>query len=79
MTGGYAYRGRALPALAGAIFFSDYCRGWLRSFRWDGTRASDLREWSVGTLGSVTSFGEDGERELHVLTHEGRIWKLAPR
>jgi hypothetical protein len=79
VTGGYAYRGRAMPALAGTIFFSDYCRGWLRSFRWDGARASELREWDVGTMGSVSSFGEDGERELYVVTHEGRIWKLAPR
>ncbi len=79
VTGGYAYRGRSIPGLAGTIFFSDYCRGWLRSFRWDGARASDLREWSVGTLGSVTSFGQDAEGELYVLTHEGRIWKLAGR
>jgi len=79
ITGGYAYRGKAMPALAGTIFFSDYCRGWLRSFRWDGTRATETREWSVGTLGSVTSFGEDAEGELYVLTHEGRIWKLAGR
>ena len=79
ITGGYAYRGKAMPALAGTIFFSDYCRGWLRSFRWDGSRATETREWSVGTLGSVTSFGEDAEGELYVLTHEGRIWKLAGR
>jgi glucose/arabinose dehydrogenase len=79
VTGGYAYRGAAIPALAGTIFFSDYCRGWLRSFRWDGVRASELREWNVGALGSVTSFGEDQAGELHVLTHEGRIWKLAAR
>jgi glucose/arabinose dehydrogenase len=79
VTGGYAYRGQAIPNLAGTIFFSDYCRGWLRSFRWDGSHASELREWSVGTLGSVTSFGEDAQRELYVVTHEGRIWKLAAR
>jgi hypothetical protein len=30
-----------------------------------------------GTLGSVTSFGEDRDGELYVVTHEGRIWKLA--
>ncbi len=77
VTGGYAYRGRAMPQHAGVIFFSDYCRGWLRSFRWDGARASDLREWNVGTLGSVSSFGEDAVRELYVVTHEGRIWRLA--
>ena len=79
VTGGYAYRGRAMPALQGTIFFSDYCRGWLRSFRMDGSRASELREWSVGSLGSVSSFGEDAAGELYVVTHEGRIWRLAPR
>jgi glucose/arabinose dehydrogenase len=78
VTGGYAYRGSALRGLGGTIFYSDYCRGWLRSFRWDGTRASESREWDVGSLGSVTSFGEDGKGELYVVTHEGRIWKLAP-
>ncbi len=78
VTGGYTYRGRTMPHLAGAIFFSDFCSGWLRSFRWDGAHASDLREWNVGTLGSVASFGEDAEHELYVITHEGRILKLAP-
>jgi glucose/arabinose dehydrogenase len=77
VTGGYAYRGNAMPALRGTIFFSDYCRGWLRSFRMDGERATELREWSVGSLGSVSSFGEDAAGELYVVTHEGRIWKLA--
>jgi glucose/arabinose dehydrogenase len=78
VTGGYAYRGRRMPQLAGTLFFSDFCGGWLRSFKWDGVRASDLREWNVGTLGSVASFGEDSEHELYVVTHAGRIWKLAP-
>ncbi len=65
-----------MPQLAGVIFFSDYCNGWLRSFRWDGTHATDLREWAVGDLGDVTSFGEDAEHELYVVAYEGRIWKL---
>jgi glucose/arabinose dehydrogenase len=79
ITGGYAYRGKAMPSLAGTIFFSDYCRGWLRSFRWDGAKASEIREWSVGTLGNITSFGEDADGEIYVLTHEGRIWRLAAK
>jgi len=78
VTGGHAYRGGALRGLAGTIFYSDYCRGWLRSFRWDGMRATESREWDVGSLGNVTSFGEDGEGELYVVTHGGRIWKLVP-
>jgi|KBSSwiStaDraftv2_1062776.scaffolds.fasta_scaffold330235_1 glucose/arabinose dehydrogenase len=79
VTGGYAYRGRALPALAGTIFYSDYCAGWLRSFRWKGGKASEQTAWNVGNLGSVSSFGEDAERELYVVGYEGKIWKLVAR
>jgi glucose/arabinose dehydrogenase len=82
VTGGYAYRGRALPELAGTIFYSDYCSGWLRSFRWKAGKASEPTQWNVGDagkLGSVSSFGEDAERELYVVAYEGKIWKLVPR
>src|SRR5262245_46407711 len=77
VTGGYAYRGRAMPDLAGTIFYSDYCAGWLRSFRWQDGRAVEQTQWDIGRLGSVTSFGEDADRELYVVTHEGRIWEPA--
>ncbi len=77
VTGGYAYRGQAMPALAGTIFFSDFCRGWLRSFRHEQGRVTDRTEWNVGSLGNVSSFGEDGAHELYVVTHSGRIWKLS--
>lgn len=78
VTGGYVYRGRAIPQVRGAYFFSDYCKGWLRSLRWVGGRAADLRQWQVGTLGSVTSFGEDAAGELYVTTQEGRLYRLDP-
>lgn len=78
VTGGIVYRGRAIPALRGAILFSDYCIGWLRSFRHENGRALDLREWRIPSLGAVTSFGEDAAREPYVVAHDGRIWKLVP-
>ena len=78
ITGGYAYRGRAMPDLAGTYFYSDYCSGWLRSFRWQSGHATEQVEWTVEKLGSVTSFGADSEGELYVVAHEGRIWKLEP-
>jgi glucose/arabinose dehydrogenase len=78
VTGGYAYRGHALPGLAGTIFYSDYCSGWLRSFRWKGGKAIEPTQWNVGKLGSVTSFGEDADHELYVVAYEGKIWKLVP-
>jgi hypothetical protein len=77
ITGGYVYRGSAWPELRGTYFFSDWCSGWLRSFRWRDGRATDLRQWRVGTLGRVTSFGEDGGGELLLTTSEGRLIRLA--
>jgi hypothetical protein len=78
ITGGYVYRGSAIPALRGHYFYSDYCNGWLRSFRWDGAQAVDRREWDVGSVGNVTSFGEDAAHELYLTSSNGRVYRLAP-
>ena len=79
ITGGAVYRGSRIPALAGAYVFSDYCSGWLRSFRYEDGRATDLREWNVENLGPVSSFGEDAQHELYVVQHaNGRVLRLVP-
>ncbi|MBA3622356.1 MAG: PQQ-dependent sugar dehydrogenase, partial [Euzebyales bacterium] len=76
VTGGYVYRGRALPALRGAYVFSDFCAGGLRALRpRDGqaARAVDL----PGKVSSVVSFGEDAAGELYVLSLDGPVYRLA--
>ncbi|HEX6748364.1 MAG TPA: PQQ-dependent sugar dehydrogenase [Longimicrobium sp.] len=78
ITGGYVYRGSAIPAVRGHYFYSDYCNGWLRSFRWDGAQAADPRQWDVGSIGNVTSFGEDMSHELYITTAGGRVLRIAP-
>lgn len=76
ITGGYVYRGR-IAGLRGHYFYSDFCRGWLRSVRLDAARAVvERREWDVGPLGNVTSFGVDGAGELYVLSTNGRVYRL---
>ena len=77
-TGGFVYRGTQMPALAGTYFYSDYCSGWLRSFRLVNGIATEPRDWPVGDLGSVLSFGEDSARELYVLSANGRVYRLVP-
>lgn len=75
ITGGFVYRGSAIAELAGTYFYADYCAGWVRSFRFNGT-ASEKRDWSLGSIGSITSFGEDADGELYLTTATGRVYKL---
>jgi glucose/arabinose dehydrogenase len=76
ITGGFVYRGAAIPEVQGNYFYSDYCSGWLRSFRLSGAAAVDRRDWPIGTIGNVTSFGIDGASELYVLASNGRVYRL---
>jgi hypothetical protein len=79
ITGGFVYRGASIPEVAGHYFYSDYCGGWLASLTGDATHPFAARRWSVPSVGNVTSFGEDGARELYVLTSAGTIYKLVKR
>ena len=78
VTGGYVYRGSGIPGLAGHYFYSDFCAGWLRSFRLAGGVALDHRQWSIGSIGSVPSFGEDAAGELYILSAGGTVYRLSP-
>ena len=77
VTGGFVYRGRAIPSIAGHYFYSDYCAGFLRSFRYDGGRVTDRREWQMDDIGNVVSFGEDAAGEVYILGESGRIFRFA--
>ena len=80
ITGGYVYRGAAMPALQGRYFFSDFCTGNLMSFRLQNGQASDIIGMAEATasLGQVSSFGRDGAGELYMLTLDGTVSKLVP-
>jgi glucose/arabinose dehydrogenase len=75
ITGGYVYRGTAIPELAGRYFYSDYCAGFLRSFLAVERSATEQREWAVAKVGQVVSFGQDAQGELYVITSNS-IWKI---
>jgi hypothetical protein len=67
VTGGYVYRGSAIPAIRGHYFYSDYCAGFLRSFRYASGVAVDQKDWGL-TMSSVASFGVDLAGELYVMS-----------
>ena len=80
VTGGYVYRGAALPQLQGRYFYADYCGAWVRSLRMEGGAVVEESEWpELGSRGLITSFGEDNAGELYLTTQEGRIYKIVPQ
>ncbi|MBT8487606.1 MAG: PQQ-dependent sugar dehydrogenase, partial [Gemmatimonadetes bacterium] len=78
VTGGYVYRGAALTELAGRYFFGDFCSGFVRSFRYQAGAAVDVQDHGVdlGTIGGLSSFGEDSAGELYLLDIEGVVYRL---
>ncbi len=75
VTGGYVYRGSAIPSLVGRYVFGDYGSGRIWSIPADtaptltvsGGFASGLR---------ITSFGRDQDGELYVVHYDGELYKL---
>ena len=73
-------RGSALPAVQGTYFYADFCVGLVRSFRYQNGQPTDQMEWpSLSPPGKLaTSFGEDAEGELYVMTQGGGLFKFIP-
>jgi glucose/arabinose dehydrogenase len=77
ITGGYVYRGATITELTGRYFYSDYCAGFVRSFRyWNGQVVEEV-DWNVPSVGRVISFGEDANREIYAITASNKIYRIA--
>ncbi|MEO5590638.1 MAG: PQQ-dependent sugar dehydrogenase [Gemmatimonadaceae bacterium] len=76
ITGGFVYRGAAIPELTASYFYADYCAGWVRSFRYSAGAVTEQRLWAVGSVGFLTSFGEDAAGELYVTSSNGRVYRI---
>lgn len=77
ITGGYVYRGTAIPALKGQYVFADFASGTV----WAAPATG--KSWTKSTLGDVSSpstFGEDEAGEIYVAEYgSGRILKITAR
>jgi hypothetical protein len=79
VTGGYVYRGAAIPSLHGTYFYADYCAGWIRSFRYQDGQVTGQTEWpSLSPGENITSFGEDALGEIYILTAQGGVYRIVP-
>jgi glucose/arabinose dehydrogenase len=73
--GGYVYRGTGIPSLTGTYLYGDYCSGEIRGFRFEnGEARGDALLIDSGL--NITSFGEDRNGEIYVLTQRGRIYRM---
>ena len=69
------YRGTDVPSLTGTYLYGDYCSGEIRGFRLKhGEAAGDALLIDSGL--NITSFGEDDDGEIYVITQRGRIYRL---
>lgn len=84
VTGGYVYRGGAIPFLQGTYFFADFCSNQIWSFRYDGNnltefqnRTSELAPGGGLSITSISSFGEDASGELYITDlNGGEVFKI---
>jgi glucose/arabinose dehydrogenase len=77
VTGGYVYRGAALPGLVGQYVFGDFISG--RVWAMDGPRAPRVRLTGVdGQVSQIASFGEDAAGELYVVSLAGSVYRIVP-
>ncbi len=89
VTGGYVYRG-PVAALQGHYLFGDFANQRIWSLRWDkssmatfdGTNYTRFSDWTdiietdQGSVGNVSSFGEDEEGNLYIVDYDGEIFRI---
>jgi glucose/arabinose dehydrogenase len=86
VTGGYVYRGSAIPDLVGTYFFADYCYAHIWSGKFVGgkltgivDRTAELAPQGGQALQWISSFGEDKDGELYICdVNDGEVFKIAP-
>jgi hypothetical protein len=84
ITGGYVYRGCAMPDMNGIYFFADYCSDHIKSFRYSPgsgiteftDRTTELDPAGATAITDITSFGEDAYGELYITDRNGEVFKI---
>jgi glucose/arabinose dehydrogenase len=74
ITGGYIYRGTALPELVGRYVYADYCSGLIWAL--DAGNPSAQPAIIIDSEHSISSFAELPDGELLVLTFSNAIFRL---
>jgi glucose/arabinose dehydrogenase len=73
VTGGYVYRGRAVPRLQGRYVYGDYCSGRI----WSVPATGGSPRVEPARVEGLSSFGESLSGELYAVSHSGTIYRFA--
>jgi len=79
ITGGYVYRGKALPELDGVYVYGDFDTGRIWGLREQDGKAvanAEMVDLKKSPKLNIAAFGEDPEGELYILAFDGRIHQL---
>jgi hypothetical protein len=88
VTGGYVYRGCAMPSLRGSYFFGDWggkvwsAKRGATSLMEVATRTTELLPTGQTSLGTLVAFGEDNLGELYYViwsSSAGAVYRIDPR
>jgi glucose/arabinose dehydrogenase len=75
VTGGYVYRGKAVPSMRGRYVYGDYCEGTIWSLRAVKGKLRGNRREPIN-VPELSSFGQDARGELYAVSLQGRVYRL---
>lgn len=78
ITGGYVYRGKAIPSFRGRYIYGDYCSGTVWSLRSSGGKLRSGPRREPFTVSNLSSFGEDAAGEIYATSLDGTVYRLSP-
>jgi hypothetical protein len=86
VTGGFVYRGCAMPDLQGRYFYSEFYTAFIHSFMGvSGGDAQDIQDHTAEldppgapAIDNVSSFGQDTRGELYIADYDGEIFRIVP-
>ena len=76
VTGGYVYRGSAIPSLVGAYIYGDYVSGRIWRITYDPVTGRPSPQLLLDTSYNISSFGEGNDGELYVVSYGGRLYRF---
>ncbi|MDB6122481.1 MAG: gdhB 3 [Pedosphaera sp.] len=80
ITGGYVYRGKKLPALCGTYVYADFAQGTVWGLRYEkGAVTANATLVKANPVRPITSFGQDQDGEIYLLSFDGKIYEFAAK